>query len=154
MTSSTKPETRNVSQCLQRRTEQRPQCTSWWSLDVWFPKCVRVQTDRQTANASITILRYPTDWVGLKRGNWRLIVLSHWPHVAQQVEQQVQQLVAQLVEQHVASVKALLSELLTNSVKLTYRMLIWAVGHFVGCRLYGGLIGCNNRCWIEALRMR
>jgi len=36
-----------------------------------------------------------------------LIVLSHWPHVAEQVQQQVQQLVAQLVEQHVASVKAL-----------------------------------------------
>jgi len=35
------------------------------------------------------------------------MVLSHWPHVAEQVQQQLQQLVAELVEQHVASVKAL-----------------------------------------------
>ena len=35
-----------------------------------------------------------------------VIVLSHWPHVAQQVQQQVRQLVAELVPQHVASVKA------------------------------------------------
>ena len=52
---------------------------------------------------------------------FRLIVLSHWPHVAEQVQQhvaehvsecertrtQVAELVAQLVEQHVASVKAI-----------------------------------------------
>jgi len=37
-----------------------------------------------------------------------VMVLSHWPHVAEQVQQQLQQLVAELVEQHVASVKALL----------------------------------------------
>ena len=36
----------------------------------------------------------------------RVMVLSHWPHVAEQVQQQLQQLVAELVEQHVASVKA------------------------------------------------
>ena len=35
-------------------------------------------------------------------------MLSHWPHVAEQVAQQVQQLVVRLVEQHLASVKALL----------------------------------------------
>jgi len=35
-----------------------------------------------------------------------LMVLSHWPHVAEQVQQQLQQLVDELVEQHVASVKA------------------------------------------------
>ena len=34
------------------------------------------------------------------------MVLSHWPHVAEQVQQQLQQLVAELAEQHVASVKA------------------------------------------------
>jgi len=33
------------------------------------------------------------------------MVLSHWPHVAKQVQRQLQQLVAELVEQHVASVK-------------------------------------------------
>jgi len=32
----------------------------------------------------------------------RVMVLSHWPHVAEQVQQQLQQ----LVEQHVASVEA------------------------------------------------
>jgi len=31
-----------------------------------------------------------------------VIVLSHWPHVAQQVEQQVPELVAQLVSENVA----------------------------------------------------
>ena len=43
------------------------------------------------------------------------MVLSHWPHVAKQVQQQVaelvaeqvQQQVAELVEQHVVSVQAL-----------------------------------------------
>jgi len=34
------------------------------------------------------------------------MVLSHWHHVAEQVQQQLQQLVAELVEQHVASAKA------------------------------------------------
>jgi len=34
------------------------------------------------------------------------MVLSHWPHVAEQVQQQVAELVAELVEQHMASVKA------------------------------------------------
>jgi len=34
------------------------------------------------------------------------MVLSHWPHVAEQVPQQVAELVAELAEQHVASVKA------------------------------------------------
>jgi len=38
--------------------------------------------------------------------NLRVMVLSHWPHVAEQVPQQVAELVAELVEQHVASVKA------------------------------------------------
>jgi len=48
------------------------------------------------------------------------MVLSHWPHVAEQVQQQVQQLVAELVEQHVASVKALLYRLTEMNVACIY----------------------------------
>jgi len=42
----------------------------------------------------------------LTENNYSVMVLSHWPHVGEQVQQQLQQLVAELVEQHVASVKA------------------------------------------------
>jgi len=41
------------------------------------------------------------------RSQSHLMVLSHWPHIAEQVPQQFAELVAELVEQHVASVKAL-----------------------------------------------
>jgi len=37
---------------------------------------------------------------------YTLLVLLHWPHVAEQVQQQVAELVAELVEQHVACMKA------------------------------------------------
>ena len=55
------------------------------------------------------------------------MVLSHWPHVAEQVEQQV----AELVEQHVASVKALLINRETifniSAVKCSFNCLLLGV---------------------------
>jgi len=60
MTSSTKPEVRNVSQRRQRRTEPRPQATCTRKLKIGlavFELCER--TDRQT-DILITILRTAT----------------------------------------------------------------------------------------------
>jgi len=51
ITSSLKPEVRNVSQRRHRRTEPRPQATctkNWWRSAVWFSSYARRQTDRRT----------------------------------------------------------------------------------------------------------
>ena len=74
VTSSTKPEVRNVLKCRQRRTETRPQATRtniWWNSAVWFSSYASGQTDRQT-DILITIFKRLPEEV-MKQGyvTWR-----------------------------------------------------------------------------------